>query len=552
MKRFVSVLLSLVIISLLFSLPIYADETAINLDDYPVLTYRSDFLWGQNMHNNRRGFDSPDEYSEEAIYYAAKMGCKLMRYQGQYLTDDFTETDRVIGLCNKYGMKVMLCLFPETVDEPTQSDLDDITYYVKTFANRYNGKNGRGKVDYFQLWNELEIDLMSAKYGTSGATQGDSTANYYCVSVEGKGDLVEWTKNMKAAIKGLKEADTDAKSIINFSWKAFGCVKYYYENGVDFDIVGWDWYASTYNIKEHYNNFWGVMHGWNEVNQKTVADVPKDTAVDVDGNIITITDCPVYIKNDGYFSIYIGNERKFFIAKSVSESGNVLMVEATPYNEPVSYHKGVHDVFPDKDVIFCEANSWVQGWTDYDNPMPYEKYEPFWLTMKMAYKEPWIKGLCAFKLTQSPNHSLGHEKNYGFLEVEKNSIPTGKIIGPLPIYYTYQKMIGGNNNIARISKASIDLKPYEVFKVRTAIDNTNYDDVSEGVIGSFDFSDVFDDDLDVFDDDSLVEGITKKLISTITTKKMPWVLLISVGGGMLVLFAAGFAIFLIIRKKKGI
>lgn len=89
MKRFVSVLLSLVIISLLFSLPGYADEKTVNLDDYPVLTYRNDFLWGQNMHNNRRGYDSPDEYSEEAIYYAAKMGCKLMRYQGQYLTDDF-------------------------------------------------------------------------------------------------------------------------------------------------------------------------------------------------------------------------------------------------------------------------------------------------------------------------------------------------------------------------------------------------------------------------------------------------------------------------------
>lgn len=555
MKRLLSVLTGVILLFATVSFqPVSADQVKPSLDDYPSLTYRNDFLWGQNMHNNRRGYDSPDEYSEEAIYYAAKMGCKIMRYQGQGPTDDFDETDRVIGLCNKYGMKVMLMLSMPSYDEPTQEDLDYITQYVKTFGDRYNGKNGRAKVDYFQLWNELEIDMMAAKYGTKGATTGDGTNNYYNISVEGARDLVEWTKLMKAAVKGLKEADTDAKSVINFSWKAFGCVRYYYENGVDFDMLGWDWYATTFDTKKHYDNTWGTMHGW----YSDTVGVPKGTNVTISGNTVTIKDCPVRIKEKDDFVVYTGDTPQFFTAQTVTESGDDVMVTALPDLASHSYHKGIREVFPDKDLIVCEANSWVQGWTNYDEPMPTENYDPFWLTMEMLYKEPWIKGLCAFKLTQSPNHKLPHEINYGFLAVEKNSIPTGKIIGPLPNYYIYQKMIGGNDNVSRIAKSSIDLKPYEIFKVRTAIggDNAQSKDQNAGSnsISSFDFlfnngeSDEESESLDVSPAD--VENIYKKATVKVITHKTPWLLLFLLSGGILLLFGGGFLTFLLLNKRK--
>ena len=48
------------------------------------------------------------------------------------------------------------------------------------------------------------------------------------------------------------------------------------------------------------------------------------------------------------------------------------------------------------------------------------------------------------------------------------------------------------------------------------------------------------------------ENIYKKATTTVTQRKLPWALLISVGGGMSVLFGAGFATFLIIKKKKGL
>ncbi len=265
MKKIISVLSAFLIFISSFMLPtssVFAETT----DTDTVLNWRQDFLWGQNMHNSKRGHDSPDKYSEEALHYAAQQGVKLIRYQGQYLQDDFTETDTFIGLCNKYGIKVMLCIWPSygiTTDEPTQVDLDYMTMSAKAFAERYNGKNGRAKVDYFQLWNEEEIGLMRAKYGAT-ATAGDHINDYFTVSVPGSDDLVEWTKCYKAAVKGIREADTDAKIIINFSSRAFGCVRYYQEQGVDFDYVGWDFYTIGTDIQANEERFLGTINGWTD------------------------------------------------------------------------------------------------------------------------------------------------------------------------------------------------------------------------------------------------------------------------------------------------
>ncbi len=480
-KKIISLCVIVFVLCSFFTVPSTATES---INESEILNYRSDFLWGQNMHTNNRGYDAPDQYSEGALHLAAQMGVKMIRYQANYIHQDFTEADQIIGLCNKYGIKVMLCLFPETEDEPTQETLDRITQTTKTYAERYNGKNGRGKVDYFQLWNEKEIPLQSAKYGT-GATTGQSINNYYTTSVEGKDDLVEWTKFMKAGSKGIREADTDAKIVINFSWVAFGCIRYYVQEGVDFDIIGWDWYSSTFDTVQAEKDFYAAMYG---------GKIGKDE-------------------------------------KQIS---------------------GVHEVFPDKDVIICESNTWIKGFAENGGygaeNMTLDKYEPFFNNMKMAYEQEWIKAFCAFKLTNSPSHPTPAEANYGFIDVEKG----GKIIGPKPIYYEYQKMIGGPRNVERLLKTSIDLKPYDAFKVKTQ-DDTNVDQnevVTPPISGDASVDDLIPDD--TLDEPVIVKpkDIYKETTKRVTRIAMPWVLVISVGVGMLVLFGAGFAVLIIIAKKK--
>lgn len=499
MKRALSFLTAFLVLLNSFSLISFADE--ISLDTNEVLNYRTDFLWGQNTHGNERGIDADPEYVEEKIYYAAKQGIKLLRYQGNYIDGDFTTTDYVVGLCNKYGIKVMLCLWPHFgLDEPTQEDLDYITKYTNTYANRYNGKDGRGKVDYFQLWNEEEVGIMEAKQGVRGATTGDLIDYYYTVSVEGKEDLVEWTKHYKAACKGIREADTDAKIIINFGGTCFGPIRYYVQEGVDFDIIGWDWYGvKTNDYEEGKIELQEVVYGWRDANN--------------------------------------------------------------------NFHAGLREVFPDKDVIICEGNLSMNHIQDFESLYtdPNFDYDLLVYTWKWLYQQDWVKGYCAYQLTDMPSHTQEHEKHYGHIRVEKG----GKIIEPKPLYYLYQKIIGGNENLPMQLQSSIDLKPYEIFKVYTSTDesykpdtqNPNLQDNYLPTIKDNYFDNETDNseqiestDKEVIVEDVVIEpeNIYKKATTTVTQRKLPWALLISVGGGMLVLFGAGFATFLIIKKKKGL
>lgn len=509
MKRTISFLIALLVFLSSFSMLLSAQENSANENfDF---TSRKDFLWGQNLHN-ASGYNSPDRNSEERVHYVAKQGVKLIRYQGNDITEDFDEMDRIVSLCNAYGMKVMLLIKPPRQDEPTQEDLDYITTYAKTYAERYNGKEGRGKVDYFQLWNEQQIALRKSKYGDGGAVDGSSKGHYYDVSVAGKQDLVEYTKYFKAAIKGIKAADTDAKTLINFPRTAWGDILYYAENGVEFDGLAWNFYPDGLDPEAARKQFYEAMYG------------------------------------------------------GVDEEGNPVL--------------GLRQLFPDKEVIISEANTCINKIPDYNN-VTIDQYDAFVEVMKLAYQQDWIKGLCAFQMTCMVSHPQEAERHYGHLLVDS----LGNIIEPKPIYYLYQKLIGGSNSIPLIKKSSIDLAPYEKFKVKTQ-DDTELnqseqvkppadDNVSSQEKPVVDKKPTTQENESTIKDESnvdenssiksesiveikeIVDTVTvkpddqyKKTTSTITQNKLPWILIISVGVGMLVLFGGGVAAFVIIDKKK--
>ena len=191
-------------------------------------TTRSDFAWGVNGHHYAyQGY--PEEYLEEQIHLAAELGCKIYRTGGDL--QNLAWTDKMVSLCNAYGMQVMMCI-PLTLD-----DHEYTTLYFNTLAERYNGKDGRGKVDYFQISNEHENELLGNKWGGM-QVDGTKISDYYLE------DLEKWGEGFKAAIKGIRSADTDAKSVINIAYTHYGCLEYYVQNGVDFDVIGLDWYSN--------------------------------------------------------------------------------------------------------------------------------------------------------------------------------------------------------------------------------------------------------------------------------------------------------------------
>lgn len=203
------------------------------------LTGREDFGWGINVHS-KAWATYPEIYLEEQINLVAKSGSTWIRMNGDIYADeeDWKYLDTAVGLANKYGLKIIMVVEP-SID----LGLDYITLAMETLATRYNGEKGRGFVDVFQPWNETDVTLMRAKYGSSSAS-GTSPDHYFTISIEGLADLPEYLEYFKAAKQGLVNAGNKSKMMVNFCYTHWGCAKYYLEHGLEIDMLGMDLYSS--------------------------------------------------------------------------------------------------------------------------------------------------------------------------------------------------------------------------------------------------------------------------------------------------------------------
>ncbi len=252
MKRFLSVVLVLVLLLCfscvsnpngnLLGMIAQADNTVESYIPEPVdLTTRDDCEFGINSHGAFKCPDYPEEYLEQQIHAVAKAGCTYLRINLYMPEDgDWTYNDTVIGLANKYGLKLIV-----TIQPICTMGLDYITLFCQTFATRYNGEDGRGFVDYFQVLNEIDNKLMRIKYGSSSA-RGDSETHFYNVSVDGlENDLPEYLEYFKAAEQGIHCEESNSKFTINFASTHYAFIGYMLRNGLKLDVVSWDKYADT-------------------------------------------------------------------------------------------------------------------------------------------------------------------------------------------------------------------------------------------------------------------------------------------------------------------
>lgn len=220
-------------------------EEAVSAIPEPVdLTTRSDFGFGVNIHgSNYPAY--PEIYMEQQVHAVARTGGTWIRFGGSIPKDgDWTYLDTMVGLCNKYGLKIIMVVAPDKT-----VSMEYITTYFETFANRYNGKDGRGYVDIIQAWNEEDIPLLRAKSGGSSPS-GESESHYYTIPVDGADDLPEYLEYFNAAEKGIHSKNSRSQMMINFSATHCGMITYFLRNGVKIDMVGWDLYATKLDREE--------------------------------------------------------------------------------------------------------------------------------------------------------------------------------------------------------------------------------------------------------------------------------------------------------------
>lgn len=196
------------------------------------LTDRSDFLWGVNTHHDWYSIYS-DKNVEEQMHLMAEMGVKLLRTG----IGEWAWTDKVVRLANEYGIKLMICDGVVRL-ENAEYNAEEQYKRAEFIANRYNGKNGYGKIDFIQIDNEIDCYLMTRSEKASlKPADGIRTDEYV------KADIEEVCRRFANYAAGIRATDSDIKIIINSSWLHYGFYDWLKEYNVDFDIIGIDWYT---------------------------------------------------------------------------------------------------------------------------------------------------------------------------------------------------------------------------------------------------------------------------------------------------------------------
>ena len=414
----------------------------------PVLTSREDFLWGACMHTpSINATIYGEKNTEEQIHLAAKMGAKIIRTG---IASNVTHTDKVVRLANAYGMKVMavISIPGKTFDADAEVDLQRIKDTYQTWATRYDGKHGFGKIDYIQIDNEMYKELMG-RFGV--ATEGSSISNYNL------SDLAVLTPQVKAATEGIKASGSDVKSVINFAFRHYGMLDYFYQNGVEWDVVGHDWYSD------------GIQY-----------DISR-----------------------GKTPYQIGDE--------------------------------LYEKFG-KEVILCEHNVLGTGFDFDDNDV--SNWDILVDTMEDYYKREYVIGAIFYEICE-------REAHFGLCFTKTN----GEIIGPKPIYTRIQKIIGGNDNLAKLDWAKVEAS-YGVPKTEDSEDGLTSSGVSQSGGGVREEITVIENTPDPIIKKNTTTEVTVKKIPVWSGKIFTLPIIIS---AVLLILALGYTTFTIvylIKKKK--
>ena len=204
---------------------------------------------GMNIHRSGAPFIAYDsEMLEQNLDTCKELGMDIIRYNNSSMDKDesIAIISKVADEARKRGMKIM-----HVVDDARWQITDeypDLEELEKHFEEKmyYGASRLKGKIDIYQLFNEMDIAGM----------RGD-IANIILPGKDGKEkgeyDSVLWERaiaSVRGALKGIKRADPDAKTCVNFAWWHTAPIYEMYNRGIRFDIVGIDWYSDCEEVSD--------------------------------------------------------------------------------------------------------------------------------------------------------------------------------------------------------------------------------------------------------------------------------------------------------------
>lgn len=240
--KIISLALSIFFAITALTTPVFASSLSevkhVTLGD-DVQQYPDNARLGVNIHC----VDNPSyrlETLEEQVALIARLGVKFVRVD--HLEVDLDYSDKLMLLLKQYGIKVMLVYCGDIKTDP--DELETLSETLAMLLTRYNGENGRGRIDYVQIGNETDIGLHEAKKSGSGRDPSD-----YFIEPVAEDPTIPNLKTAKVFFDTLfavvRKTNKNVKTCINFCYTNYGMVRWFQDQGVDFDVVGWDWYYSS-------------------------------------------------------------------------------------------------------------------------------------------------------------------------------------------------------------------------------------------------------------------------------------------------------------------
>jgi hypothetical protein len=110
----------------------------------------------------------------------------------------------------------------------------------RTVSSRY-----KGKVAYYQLANEISGTIVMHE-GEEGASFANKIGNAR-FSLTKYNQLSAWIRGLR---DGIKQNDPRAKIVISGHWVLVSVIDKLLEDGIDFDVLGWNWYYGDGSIVE--------------------------------------------------------------------------------------------------------------------------------------------------------------------------------------------------------------------------------------------------------------------------------------------------------------
>lgn len=197
------------------------------------------FIWG--VATNYFVLNKPEDPFQpqnipKQIEYLKKLGVNFVKIKLELKDSGFTKENEIfVDKLIENNLGIFMVLEAPVVDFTKEAS------YQKAYDFGYKvAKTFKGRVSYYQLLNE--VNGMAIKPSHPGDKMSDYDLDKYKA-------VKNWELGLSS---GIKKGDPEAKRVISANWLGTAIIEQLIKDGVEFEIVGWDWYSDMRGDPTHH------------------------------------------------------------------------------------------------------------------------------------------------------------------------------------------------------------------------------------------------------------------------------------------------------------